>query len=292
MIRKTRKRNPHSDFIYDLNDIVTIWNPKINLFEIEGKGYDMDDILIALYWYARDNYRRESTKDNENSMDSDLFIIMNKIGTKYRPGAGIRRAKDEGEDIEEIMRIFEGAKKNPRRKRNPSIERLAELVKDWNPKVDLIKIKEKFDADDADVMIGLHWFASDYHEGQWSDLYKILSETSRIYRPGPRIRSAKDEGEIPEMVYKEIERTVKRKNPRKKTAKKTVKKISKRKKNPSKYEADIYLIDHTDPSYGYRVEIKENGRRVVNVKEDESGRPLDTIEKAARVIVRYGKEHS
>ena len=221
-----------------------------------------------------------------------LFIIMNKIGTKYRPGAGIRRAKDEGEDIEEIMRIFEGAKKNPRRKRNPSIERLAELVKDWNPKVDLIKIKEKFDADDADVMIGLHWFASDYHEGQWSDLYKILSETSRIYRPGPRIRSAKDEGEIPEMVYKEIERTVKRKNPRKKTAKKTVKKISKRKKNPSKYEADIYLIDHTDPSYGYRVEIKENGRRVVNVKEDESGRPLDTIEKAARVIVRYGKEHS
>ena len=73
MMRKIRKRNPHSDFVYDLNDIVTIWNPKVNLFEIEQKGYDMDDILIALYWYARNNYRKESTKDNENSMDSNFI---------------------------------------------------------------------------------------------------------------------------------------------------------------------------------------------------------------------------
>jgi hypothetical protein len=41
--------------------------------------------------------------------------------------------------------------------------------------------------------IALYWFASDYHSGQASDLYSILSTSP--YRPSPLTSSIEDEGD-------------------------------------------------------------------------------------------------
>lgn len=35
-----------------------------------------------------------------------------------------------------------------------------------------------------DMVIGIYWFASEWHEGQASDLYRILSMAGQIYSPG------------------------------------------------------------------------------------------------------------
>lgn len=40
------------------------------------------------------------------------------------------------------------------------------------------KSEWKFDIESA-----IYWFASDYHDGQWSNLYSVLSTSD--YRPGP-----------------------------------------------------------------------------------------------------------
>ena len=54
--------------------------------------------------------------------------------------------------------------------------------------------------DDAEVAI--YWFASDWHGGQWSDLYSILSTSP--YRPGP-FGTLESEGEQVEMMYHDLE---------------------------------------------------------------------------------------
>jgi hypothetical protein len=36
--------------------------------------------------------------------------------------------------------------------------------------------------DDADVYCAIYWFANDWHSGQWSNLYSVLSTSP--YRPG------------------------------------------------------------------------------------------------------------
>ncbi len=46
------------------------------------------------------------------------------------------------------------------------------------------------DADEFDRETALYWFAADYHGGQWTNLYSMLS-TSR-YRPG-RMESGPEE---------------------------------------------------------------------------------------------------
>ena len=55
-------------------------------------------------------------------------------------------------------------------------------------------------ADDAEIAI--YWFAGDYHGGQWSELYSILSTSP--YRPGPHTRM-ESEGDMVEMMYKDLE---------------------------------------------------------------------------------------
>ena len=55
---------------------------------------------------------------------------------------------------------------------------------------------------DFDVEAAIYWFASDYHEGQWSQLYEVLSESE--FSPGPTHRSVKNEGEQAEMFYDEL----------------------------------------------------------------------------------------
>lgn len=59
------------------------------------------------------------------------------------------------------------------------------------------------EADDSDIEAALYWFASDNHEGQWSDLYSILSTSP--YTPGRLMTSVEDEGELAEMIYEAFE---------------------------------------------------------------------------------------
>jgi hypothetical protein len=47
------------------------------------------------------------------------------------------------------------------------------------------------DDDRFDAAVALHWFASDYHGGQWSTLYSILSTSE--YSPGPCERECPEE---------------------------------------------------------------------------------------------------
>ena len=54
--------------------------------------------------------------------------------------------------------------------------------------------------DEAEV--AMYWFANDYHGGQWSNLYSVLSTSP--YSPGP-IATLESEGDIVGMLYRELE---------------------------------------------------------------------------------------
>lgn len=41
-----------------------------------------------------------------------------------------------------------------------------------------------------DCAAAVHWYASDFHNGQWSDLYALLSASE--YRPGPMENGPRD----------------------------------------------------------------------------------------------------
>lgn len=66
------------------------------------------------------------------------------------------------------------------------------------------KAKEMFKSSsmddlDFDIEAAIYWLASDYHGGQDSELYSILS-TSK-FKPGPTHSSVEDEGEIAKEIY-------------------------------------------------------------------------------------------
>ena len=63
------------------------------------------------------------------------------------------------------------------------------------------KAKEKFgnEADEFDIEAAIYWLASDYHSGQWSELYSTLSTSE--FKPGPTHSSVEDEGEMAKMIY-------------------------------------------------------------------------------------------
>ena len=48
----------------------------------------------------------------------------------------------------------------------------------------------------------IYWFASDYHGGQWSNLYSVLSTSP--FKPGPSHTSVEDEGEMAVTAYDAI----------------------------------------------------------------------------------------
>jgi len=58
-----------------------------------------------------------------------------------------------------------------------------------------------------DIEAAIYWFANDYHSGQSSELYSILSTSN--FKPGPTHRSVKDEGEIAEDMYNELKKKFK-----------------------------------------------------------------------------------
>jgi hypothetical protein len=63
------------------------------------------------------------------------------------------------------------------------------------------KAKEQFgsEADDFDIEAAIYWLASDYHGGQTSELYSILSTSN--FKPGASHSSVADEGGMAEEIY-------------------------------------------------------------------------------------------
>ena len=53
-----------------------------------------------------------------------------------------------------------------------------------------------------DMEAAIYWFASDWHNGQASELYSVLSTSQ--YHPSPLHRGASDEGELCAMMYESL----------------------------------------------------------------------------------------
>ena len=56
---------------------------------------------------------------------------------------------------------------------------------------------------DFDREAAMYWFASDWHGGQWTNLYSVLSTSE--YSPGLMMKDYHSEGEIVEIIYEELE---------------------------------------------------------------------------------------
>ena len=69
---------------------------------------------------------------------------------------------------------------------------------------DMLAAVQPFDsyADEFDVEAAIYWLASDYHGGQWSNLYRALCASP--YRPGPLVREAADEGDSAADCYNHL----------------------------------------------------------------------------------------
>lgn len=47
----------------------------------------------------------------------------------------------------------------------------------------------------------IYWFAANYHGGQWTNLYEVLSQSK--YKPGP-LSNGPEIGSIGELLYEEL----------------------------------------------------------------------------------------
>jgi len=74
-----------------------------------------------------------------------------------------------------------------------------------NSKEDLVNyLKQNYpEADDMDIEAAIWWFAHDYHEGQNSPLYSIVSTSS--YKPSHMINNVHDEDETVVDMYTDLE---------------------------------------------------------------------------------------
>jgi len=59
-------------------------------------------------------------------------------------------------------------------------------------------------SNEMDMEAAIYWYANNYHEGQDSALYSILSDSN--FKPGPTHKSVKDEGDMAEMMYEALEK--------------------------------------------------------------------------------------
>lgn len=65
-----------------------------------------------------------------------------------------------------------------------AIEKLGMLIEDTDTNESVWYIGETAGPTLADVIIGSYWFAVDYHGGQVSPMYTVLSVLSGIFEPG------------------------------------------------------------------------------------------------------------
>ena len=61
-----------------------------------------------------------------------------------------------------------------------------------------------FHFEKIDLAQGLYWYLADYHEGQWSENYKLLSQLGEDYRPG-MLENGPEKGSDAEYTYKALE---------------------------------------------------------------------------------------
>lgn len=61
------------------------------------------------------------------------------------------------------------------------------------------------ECDIIDVEAAIYWFSSDYHGGQTSNLYSVLSTSE--YDPSPLSKGIESEPEVAQMIYSELEST-------------------------------------------------------------------------------------
>jgi hypothetical protein len=54
--------------------------------------------------------------------------------------------------------------------------------------------------DEIDIECAIYWFAANYHSGQWSNLYSILSMSE--YNPGPLERGPRS---VAKLIYQTLE---------------------------------------------------------------------------------------
>ena len=59
-----------------------------------------------------------------------------------------------------------------------------------------------FEADEIDIEQAIYWFASNWHGGQWSNLYSVLSTSQ--YHPGATERGCDPDGTAADL-YRELE---------------------------------------------------------------------------------------
>jgi len=69
--------------------------------------------------------------------------------------------------------------------------------------LDALKPLMDEEGSEFDMEAAMYWYASDYHSGQNSNLYSVLSTSE--YSPGASHSSVADDGEMAEMMYKELE---------------------------------------------------------------------------------------
>ena len=74
-----------------------------------------------------------------------------------------------------------------------------------NSKEELVNyLKQNYpEANDMDIEAAIWWFAHDYHEGQNSPLYSIVSTSS--YKPSYMINNVYEENEMVEDMYTDLE---------------------------------------------------------------------------------------
>jgi len=99
----------------------------------------------------------------------------------------------------DIMKQFQKKQlKKQKKKKTASGVSLKKEMKDH--------LKKTFGADveDFDMEAAIYWYANDYHGGQASDLYSILSTSE--FKPGPTHHGVKDEGDMAEKMYKNLEK--------------------------------------------------------------------------------------
>jgi hypothetical protein len=92
----------------------------------------------------------------------------------------------------------------PPKMRNESVEESYKSLKDEMVNYIKDKFKGLLDpheeaSNNFDIEAAIYWFASDWYDGQFSDLYKILSTSD--FKPSPLHRSVKDEGEGAKDMY-------------------------------------------------------------------------------------------
>ncbi len=61
---------------------------------------------------------------------------------------------------------------------------------------------DTLDVETGEAEVAVYWFANDYHGGQWSNLYSVLSTSP--YSPGPTA-TLESEGDVIRMLYEELE---------------------------------------------------------------------------------------